>query len=395
MIQLPIPRRPGPASPAEGTALHHQPISRRAMLRSSLLLVAGSALGAGCAVAGAPAASPVGRRLARVHVSPDRLIRTVAGLRPFRPSGFVVRAERLGEKTLVHNYGHGGGGITLSWGSSELAARRAQETGQTRFAVLGSGVMGLTTARRLQDRGHQVTIYTKALPPDTTSNIAGGQWSPSSVADFSATGEPFRAQFEEAARFSYRYFQNLVGPVYGVRWIENYALSESPADPPRGGLFARIPDLFPRSQTLGPGEHPFGTLYARRFLTMLIEPATFLQALTNDFLLRGGKLVVREMHGPGEILALAEPVVVNCTGLGSRALFGDEELTPIKGQLAVLVPQPEIDYILLSGGGYMFPRSDGIILGGTHQRGEWSPEVEPLMIERILEANRAAFEAMR
>ena len=55
--------------------------------------------------------------LAPVKVDASRVIRTVAGLRPYRRSGFVVRAEPLGEKRLVHNYGHGGGGITLSWGS--------------------------------------------------------------------------------------------------------------------------------------------------------------------------------------------------------------------------------------------------------------------------------------
>jgi D-amino-acid oxidase len=404
MNQLPIPAPPGPppglvdpASDGGAAGPFRRPMSRRAMLRSSLLLVAGSALGTGCAASGARGLGSrlPARRLTRVLVSPDRVIRTVAGLRPFRPSGFVVRADRHGDRTVVHNYGHGGGGISLSWGSSELAAQLAHETGQTRFAVLGSGVMGLTSARRLQDRGHAVTIYTKALPPDTTSNIAGGQWSPTSVADVSATDEPFREQFEQASRFAYRYFQNLVGPRYGVRWIENYSLSQAPAQPSRGGLFERIPDLFPESQLLGPGEHPFGAPHARRFLTMLIEPATFLTALTNDFLLRGGKIQVREMRDAGEIATLPETVVVNCTGLGSRALFGDEELTPIKGQLAVLVPQPEVDYILLAGGGYMFPRSDGIILGGTHQRGEWSPEVEPLMIERILEVNRATFAAMR
>ena len=41
-----------------------------------------------------------------VKVSRDRLIRTVVGLRPYRPGGFLVDAERLGEKLLIHNYGH-------------------------------------------------------------------------------------------------------------------------------------------------------------------------------------------------------------------------------------------------------------------------------------------------
>jgi glycine/D-amino acid oxidase-like deaminating enzyme len=60
-------------------------------------------------------------RLARVNVVPTRVIRSMVGLRPFRPSGFVVRAEKLDAKTVIHNYGHGGAGITLSWGTSQLA----------------------------------------------------------------------------------------------------------------------------------------------------------------------------------------------------------------------------------------------------------------------------------
>ena len=60
-----------------------------------------AALGAGLsACAGRRAGSLVSleppRRFARVHVSEDRIIRTVVGLRPFRPSGFVVRAEKVG-----------------------------------------------------------------------------------------------------------------------------------------------------------------------------------------------------------------------------------------------------------------------------------------------------------
>ena len=38
--------------------------------------------------------------LVPVNVTPGRVIRTVAGLRPYREEGFVVRAEPLGAKTL-------------------------------------------------------------------------------------------------------------------------------------------------------------------------------------------------------------------------------------------------------------------------------------------------------
>src|SRR5436189_4290384 len=105
----------------------------------------------------------------------------MAGLRPYRRQGFVVRAEQLGDKALVHNYGHGGGGITLSWGSSKLATELGLPGHSGPVAVVGAGVMGLSTARLVQEAGFPVTIYAAALPPDTTSNIAGGQFHPATV----------------------------------------------------------------------------------------------------------------------------------------------------------------------------------------------------------------------
>lgn len=144
------------------------------------------------------------RHFAPVKVDRSRIIREVVGLRPYRPQGFVVEAGRMGEKILVHNYGHGGAGVTLSWGTASLAVdlmrdvslpgALANGSSRTRvsarprhFAVLGCGVNGLSTARllqrRFQDGPGTVTIYAKDLPPDTTSNIAGGFWSPTSVFD--------------------------------------------------------------------------------------------------------------------------------------------------------------------------------------------------------------------
>jgi D-amino-acid oxidase len=362
-------------------------VSRRSMLKQSLF--AAAAIASGCTGRSVMANAPVRqRRFAKVLVSPDRVIRSIAGLRPFRPSGFVVRADRFDERTVIHNYGHGGGGISLSWGSSMLAAELATATGSKRFAVIGAGVMGLTTARLLQDRGFEATIYAKDLPPDTTSNIAGGQWSPYTVSDANRTTPEYQQQFERAARLANRHFQNLVGPTYGVRWIENYVLSERPfpaeqLDP--------IADLYYGPALLASGEHPFAAPHVRRFTTLLVEPAIFLDALARDYLLRGGKIRVREFRSRDELVTLDEPVIVNCTGLGSRALFGDEELVPIKGQLAVLLPQPEIDYILLAPQGYMFPRSDGILLGGTRDRGDWSLTADPAVTARMIENHRRIF----
>ena len=115
--------------------------------------------------------------LAPIRASWDRVIRTTVGLRPHRPSGFVLRVEKFDSKTVIHNYGHGGAGLSLSWGTGAMAADFAVEAAQSNrraAAVLGSGAVGLATARQLQRRGFDVTIYAKAIPPDTTTNKAWG-----------------------------------------------------------------------------------------------------------------------------------------------------------------------------------------------------------------------------
>jgi hypothetical protein len=43
----------------------------------------------------------------------------------------------------------------------------------------------------------------------------------------------------------------------------------------------------------------------------------------------------------------------------------------------------------------MFPRPDGIILGGTFERGEWSTSPDPRAIARIVEAHRQLFAGFR
>jgi len=369
------------------------------MHRREFLKTAGAfaALGttAGCASAlrGHRVVDPA-RSFARVRVSADRVIRTVVGLRPFRPSGFVVRAEKLDAHTLIHNYGHGGGGMTMSWGTAHLATELALAAGQTRAAVLGCGGVGLATARLLQRRGFAVTIYAKDLPPNTTSNIAGAQWAPAEVYDSDHRSAEFGDAFVRAAHLSHREFQNLVGDYYGIRWIGNYVISDQPFQRPQGAS-QNIQDLYPDAVDLARGEHPFGAAHVRRFVTMLIEPPVYLNAMLRDFLIAGGTLVVRAFDDLRAVAALAEPVVMNCTGLGAKALVGDDELTPIKGQLSILLPQPEVDYITLKDDLYMFPRRDGILLGGTHERGVWTLEPNLPAARHVLDGHAQFFARMK
>ncbi|TPG40324.1 FAD-binding oxidoreductase [Sphingomonas koreensis] len=347
----------------------------------------------GCAAGVRPALAGAGC-LPRVNVASDRLIRTLVGLRPFRPSGFVVRAETLGDKRLVHNYGHGGSGITLSWGTSRLATNLGLPGYAGSVAVIGSGVVGLTTARLVQEAGYPVTIYAKALPPETTSNIAGGQWYPSILYDSDRLTPAFETQLVAAASYAYQRFQIMIGEEYGVRWMTNYLLSDHPSgDSDTDRL---LKSMLPEARDLGAGAHGFDYASVGQFDGMLIEPPRFLRAMLRDVRVAGGKIVVRDFRDPSEIAALPEGLIFNCTGLGAAQLFGDTELVPMRGQLAVLLPQPEIDYAIETGGGmYMFSRSDGVILGGTADRGDFSTEVDPRTTQQLLARHAAIARRLR
>jgi len=356
------------------------------------------------------------RHLAPVKVARDRIIREVVGLRPYRAAGFVVETERLGEKLLVHNYGHGGAGVTLSWGTAALAldlARPFLQTGGAaasaskpraisrsaprHFAVLGCGVNGLSTARllqrRFQDGPGTVTIYARDLPPETTSNIAGAFWYPASAFNPEKATPAFTDQFQRACLISNRAFQTLVGAEYGVRWLDTFELLDNEASFDREILGGA--QLYPQTRNLRDPDHYFGYAQVRQFSSMMIEPHVYLSALLRDFYIAGGKIVVKEFRTREEIARLRERVIFNCTGLGSRALFGDEELIPVRGQLEVLLPQPEVDYCYLADSAYMFPRRDGIVLGGTWDHRDWSLEPKPEQTTRILEEHAEIMKGLK
>lgn len=324
-------------------------------------------------------------------ISMDNVIRVIVGHRPFRPTGFRVEREPLDDKTVVHNYGHGGGGISLAWGSSALAVRETLGMVPTEAAVIGSGIMGLTSARLLQDAGWRVTIYTRNVARHTTSNVAAGEWSPFSVHDPAISSPAFRSRLNWAARISHHAYTNL-GPGYGVRWLEAYELGESPVV----AIDDELADLFPHKATLGPGEHPFPTPYAQRFVTMQIDPAVLLRRLVEDFQLAGGTMVMRDFSDRSDVLSVRESLIFNCSGLGAAELFGDSALVPAKGQLVYLPPDPAVDYMTFGGGHglmYMFPRSDVVLLGGTFKLGDYTMHAEVDETARIVMQHQRLFEA--
>lgn len=384
-------------------------MNRRQVIRTGGAALLGMGLG-GCRPAAPPRVAPVRPTrfpvtLAPVRVSWDRVIRTTVGLRPHRDGGFVLRAEPAGDKVIVHNYGHGGAGMSLAWGCGVLVADLAHPAGARQVAVIGCGASGLCTSRQLQRRGYDVTIYAASVPPDTTSNMSWAGYTPTTALIVPERRTPaWDAQFRAAAEISYRQLQLMVGPKYGVYWIDSYNATDDPSPRPGGGADS---DLVPEHlrtgrdrEVLGPGEHPFPMQFAVRQSNLAIEPSIYLDALVQDFQLAGGRIVIRRFESPRDLLALPEPVIVNCTGLGSFSLFDDKELVPIKGQLTFLVPQPEVTYrasarLADGSNASINPRRDGIVVGNSQEPGEWSLEPNEEIRTRNMENAIAFFSRMR
>jgi glycine/D-amino acid oxidase-like deaminating enzyme len=313
--------------------------------------LAGCAAAAGSAPVFAPPAAPQPLRLPPIRLSMDRLMRITVCTRPFRAAGPRIEAERVGDKLVVHNYGHGGSGWSLAWGSADLAVKLARESGARSFAVIGAGAMGLTTAIRLREIGAAVTIYAKDFPSETRSARATGTWSPDSRIALAGAVDPgFAARWEAMTRASLAAHQAYVGLAgEPVDWTERYYLNEGgprladigPAreEPNFLHLGDRVRDLNPPSRQLAPEENPFTAPRARRTVLMTFNVAEYAHRLITDFLTAGGRIERATFAAPADFARLTEPVILNCTGFGAKQLFGDVTLTPIRGQIGWLAPE--------------------------------------------------------
>ncbi len=152
-------------------------MSRCGLLQASLL---GAGALAGCSAAPGGSSVEAGPPLVPLRARTDRIFDIAVCLRPFRPAGPRVDTERLGDTLVVHNYGHGGSGWSLSWGSSTRAVRLAMQASPGEVAVIGCGMLGLTSAILAQRAGARVTIYAREQLPLTTSARATGEWTPDS-----------------------------------------------------------------------------------------------------------------------------------------------------------------------------------------------------------------------
>ncbi|MFI1467315.1 FAD-dependent oxidoreductase [Streptomyces wuyuanensis] len=243
--------------------------------------------------------------------------------------------------------------------------------------VVGGGVIGLTTAVELAERGRRVRLWTGLPAEATTSAVAGALWWPYRIEPEALVGAwsltSLRVYEELAAR---------PGET-GVRLVPGVHSGVSPAElgPWAGELAGRVREL-------APGERPPGVASGLCARLPLIDMPAHLGWLRARFEAAGGTVELRTVHSLDEPAGRA-PVVVNCTGLGARDLVPDPGLVPVRGQL-VLVENPGIDSWFAAADEasseltYFFPQPGRLVLGGTAVEGAWSPEPDPATAEAIV-----------
>jgi hypothetical protein len=259
-----------------------------------------------------------------------------------------------------------------------MQVQKAMSHSPRKIAVIGSGIIGLTSALVAQRAGAEVTIYTRELLPRTRSYRANGVWGPGTVALASEAPANLGEVWEKMVRTSWKYFRPYMGMAGNpIAWVDHYNLSDTPFDAPPPPLLPlpsgeaapvfydmgnRAKDIDAKPEMLTPDINPFPVPYATRATKMFWNFSEYGHLLNSEFFERGGKIVMRDFHSPGELAHLPEKMIINCPGYAAHDWWKDKAMVPVRGQTEWLIPQPEVNYGLTYRNVEVRSKSDGVMV---------------------------------
>ncbi|KAG8938693.1 hypothetical protein FRC03_007000, partial [Tulasnella sp. 419] len=266
----------------------------------------------------------------------------------------------------------------------------AEENVKGTVAVIGAGVIGLSTALKIQEAGFKVFIVADHLPGDPKSIHYTSAWA--GAHHVSSAGEDLEQREMDRETFKIMWDMSANEAKHCFMRISQEEYYEEEAIRPDGL------EVMPDYRVLDKSELWAGSKSGVSFTTLTIDTAVYLPYLLSVFYSRGGKLIRARIQHISQVIDGAfshkeekPDAVVVCTGIGARSLGGveDSDLYPVRGQ-TVLIRAPWIKFgrTLSRKDGvwtYIIPRRSGdVILGGSKVSNDWYFASAPFSGEKIL-----------
>lgn len=235
--------------------------------------------------------------------------------------------------------------------------------------IVGSGIIGLTTAICLLEDDFAVHIITRENPQQTTSTVAGAIWA----------GYGLPENYRKWALTSLDKFQSQAqNPDSGVLLTQyREVFTDQQALP-------WYCDTLNYCETIPANDLPEG--YTSGFISEvpLIQSPKYIAYLLNRFHELGGTIEYREMQSLSELVN-DNALIINCTGVQAKYVANDDAVHPIWGQV-LRIDAPHIKQSVMDDEHftYVFPREDGVILGGIHVHNRWQREPDATITADII-----------
>jgi D-amino-acid oxidase len=270
-------------------------------------------------------------------------------------------------------------------------------------AIVGAGVSGLTCGVVFAERGYRTAIFAKGVGKQTTSSVAAAVWFPYHV-------EPAERVIPLALE-TYQVLLDLTGvPDTGVSIIESrqflrigeieipdWAIPLGAEPLPvviptevEGSRCAgfkvspRYPSTPPAYAGSAQDDHCFKSGFSLR--VPLMDTTIYLDYLAARFLKAGGEINANVHFEKLEDVDRKFDLVINCAGIGARALVQDADLEPHRGQVAIVPKIEGLSTAIVCDDAplmYVIPRTNDCVFGGTNELSD-NLAADPATTSRIV-----------